>query len=94
MEKQNTCLEGEVMEWISFLSGFLTAALTYVVFSDKGKEKLEVAADIEDHIEYDDTTGRIVTMMCVSCRKQRRHKEVEPDLYECTRCKRQTDLRR
>lgn len=94
MVKQNTCLGGDSVDWISFLSGILTAALIYVMFSDKGKGELEVIADIENDIEYEDTTGRNVTMMCVTCRKQKRHKEIEPDLYECTRCKRQVDLRR
>lgn len=80
------------MELTSFIAGFLSAALTYALFTSK--KELEPLEVIEDHIEYDDTTGRRVVMMCTSCRKQKPHVEIEHDLYQCTRCKRQVDLRR
>lgn len=85
----------QIFELTSFIAGALSTTLAYVMFSDKGKGELEAVADIEDiEHEHDDTTGRRITMMCVSCRKQKRHVEIEKDLYQCTKCKREVDLRR
>lgn len=80
-----------MLELTSFVSGVLSAAFTYALFTSKKLDPVEV---MEDGFEDEETTGRSVTMMCVTCRKQKRHKEIEPDLYECTRCKRRIDLRR
>jgi acetyl-CoA carboxylase beta subunit len=80
------------MELTSFIAGFLSAALTYAMFSDK--KRLEPVEVMDDDSDYENTTGRRITMMCTSCRKQKQHIEIEKDLYQCTKCKRQVDLRR
>jgi hypothetical protein len=82
-----------VMDLTSFIAGVLSSALTYAMFtSNKMLEPAEVMDD--DYGHDDDTTGRRITMMCTSCRKQKQHIEIEKDLYQCTKCKRQVDLRR
>lgn len=75
------------MEITSFLVGVLSTLFAYALFKDK-PEPAEVL------IDGDDNTGRRVVMMCTSCRKQKQHVEIEHDLYQCTKCKRQVDLRR
>jgi len=84
----------KVMEFTSFVSGVLSAALAYAVFTSK--KDPELAEGLDDDLDHDheDTIGRSVIMMCTTCRKQKRHREIERDFYECTRCKRQIDLRR
>jgi hypothetical protein len=81
------------MDLTSFIAGVLSAALTYAMFS--GNKKQEQLEGVNDHDGHDDhTTGRRLTMMCTTCRKQKTHIEIEKDLYQCTKCKRQVDLRR
>lgn len=79
------------MEITSFLVGVLSTSFAYALFSDKRKVEQELP---EGFIDGDDTAGRRVVMMCTSCRKQKPHVEIEHDLYQCTKCKRQIDLRR
>lgn len=83
-----------MLELTSFVSGVLSTAIVYALFTSKNDP--ELADGLEDDLDHDneDTIGRSVIMMCTTCRKQKRHKEIEPDLYECTRCKRHVDLRR
>lgn len=86
------------MDWISFGSGFIVASLVFVLFSD-GREDYEL--ELEEHpdhtdptdIEINDFKGRYVILSCQSCRKLKKHREVEPNLYQCTKCKRPVDLR-
>lgn len=81
-----------MLELTSFISGVLSTALAYAVFTSKREPAAEGFED--DYDDEEDTTGRSVIMMCTTCRKQKRHKEIEPDLYQCTKCKRHVDLRR
>jgi hypothetical protein len=81
------------MDLTSFIAGVLSAALTYAMFS--GNKKQEQPEGVNYHDGHDDhTTGRRLTMMCTTCRKQKAHIEIEKDLYQCTKCKREVDLRR
>lgn len=77
------------MDLTSFVAGVLSVLLTYAMFTSK--KNLEPAEVMEDDSGL---ISRKVEIMCVSCRKQRPHIEVEPNLYECKHCKRQLDLRR
>jgi ribosomal protein L37AE/L43A len=38
-------------------------------------------------------SGRTTIISCTTCRKQKRHREIEPNLWQCTKCKREIDLR-
>lgn len=79
------------MDWISFTIGSLTAMFCHAIFSSK-------ESDLDEHEEEHEsntgsTDGRSVTMSCQTCRKLKRHIEIEPYLFECTKCKRLVDLR-
>lgn len=81
------------MDLTSFIAGVLSAALTYAMFSSNKKQEQPEGVNYHDGHD-DDITGRRITMMCTSCRKQKPHVEIEKDLYQCAKCKRQVDLRR
>jgi acetyl-CoA carboxylase beta subunit len=40
-----------------------------------------------------DHSGRKVVLSCQSCRKLKNHIEIEPNLFQCVKCKRQVDIR-
>jgi acetyl-CoA carboxylase beta subunit len=81
------------MELISFVSGAFAVTFVYCLFSqDREDDDFEEYED--DDIESDDFEPRHAIMSCQTCRKQKKHKEVEYDLWQCVKCKRHTDLRR
>lgn len=87
------------MDWVSFISGGLVTAFTFGLFASE-KEDDEVDEMEQDHEEDEDGlivnghVGRNVTLSCQTCRKLKKHKEIEPNLYQCMKCKRHVDLRR
>ncbi|KSU86558.1 hypothetical protein AS180_17875 [Priestia veravalensis] len=82
------------MEWHSFIIGLVSASFAYALFSEKGDQEELVAEDDQtEDIEINDFSGRHVTLSCQTCRKLKRHKEVEPNLFQCVKCKRHVDLR-
>jgi hypothetical protein len=76
------------MSWLSFILGGATAALIISYF-DADKPEPET----EREIVVNDFSGRFVTLSCQTCRKLKRHRELEANLFECVKCKRQTDIR-
>lgn len=81
---------------MSFTTGLMAALFAYSLFS----QSEEVIDDVEEEVEEEETlvindgfTGRHVTMSCQTCRKLKKHKEVQPNLYQCCKCKRHVDLR-
>jgi hypothetical protein len=81
------------MNWISYITGGMTVILAYafyVVGMENEEEELEVE---ENNLMVSDFSGRYVTLSCQTCRKLKRHKEVEPNLFQCTKCKRHVDIR-
>ena len=81
------------MDWVAVGIGMMT---TMLIFSLKHNDD-----EIEDEFQEEDESGitingkgRNVIMSCQTCRKLRKHEEIERDLYRCIRCKRHTDLRR
>lgn len=82
------------MSWVSFIIGGMTVIFVYALFSDDNEE---IEMDQEDmatgNVAINDFSGRHVTLSCQTCRKLKRHKEVQLNLYQCTKCKRQVDLR-
>lgn len=78
-----------LLDYVDFVSGALCAAFAYAMFtSDVDSED-----DILEDEENDGFEGRHVTLSCQTCRKLKKHREVEPNLYQCTKCKRHIDLR-
>jgi uncharacterized paraquat-inducible protein A len=84
-----------MMQWGSFITGGITILFAYLLLTtnkeDGGPE--EVMTE-EDEIEINDFSTRHVKTYCQTCRKIKSHKEIQKDLYQCSRCKRQIDLRR
>jgi acetyl-CoA carboxylase beta subunit len=85
-----------MMEWGSFITGGITALFMFALFtSDKVVEEDIDYLDNEDkEVEINDFSSRHVKTYCQTCRKIKSHKEIQKDLYQCTKCKRQVDLRR
>ncbi|MEH7086704.1 hypothetical protein V7139_28845 [Neobacillus drentensis] len=82
------------MNWVSFFSGITTVFITYALFSRVMEEETdEFVMDDEAGLVVNDLSGRFVTLSCQTCRKLKKHREVETNLYQCTKCKRHVDLR-
>lgn len=88
------------MEWHSFVIGLVSAALAFAMFSESGEETEadeEVVSDSEHtgltDVDIHDFSSRHVTLSCQTCRKLKRHKEVQPNLFQCVKCKRHVDIR-
>ncbi|MFJ5713094.1 hypothetical protein [Neobacillus sp. NPDC093127] len=81
------------MIWSSFIMGGMTVLMTYALFSSDRDEEDELDPEEVDNIVVNDFSGRHVTLSCQTCRKLKKHKEVEQNLYQCTKCKRHVDLR-
>jgi acetyl-CoA carboxylase beta subunit len=83
------------MSWVSFISGGFTVLFAYALFSSNRDDEVEEEHDESDtDLVVNGPAGRHVMLSCQTCRKLKRHKEIEKDLYQCTKCKRQVDLRR
>ncbi|KMY49583.1 hypothetical protein [Peribacillus loiseleuriae] len=82
------------MEWISFLTGAMGTAFAFALFSNNDDAEIETEFETDDsELEVNDFSVRHVTLSCQTCRKLKRHKEIEANLYQCTKCKRHVDLR-
>jgi acetyl-CoA carboxylase beta subunit len=76
--------------------GGMTVLITYALFTSN-QDDLEMEIPETEHeskLVVNGVSGRHVMMSCQTCRKLKKHKEVDKDLYQCTKCKRHTDLRR
>lgn len=81
------------MSWISYITGGLTVILAYAFYA-VGMDDEDEELTVEEHnVMVNDFSGRYVTLSCQTCRKLKRHKEVEPSLFQCTKCKRHVDIR-
>ncbi|MCM2535016.1 hypothetical protein NDK43_25080 [Neobacillus pocheonensis] len=84
------------MNWISFITGGMSVVLAYSLFSSGQEEEMEAEFNEEETVAnavVKDFAGRYVTLSCQTCRKLKKHMEIVPDVYQCTKCKRHTDLR-
>lgn len=79
------------MSWVSFLTGGMTFMFAYFLFTAERNEDDE--PENED-LEVNDFNNRYVTLSCQSCRKLKKHIEIEPNLFQCVKCKRLVDVRR
>jgi acetyl-CoA carboxylase beta subunit len=81
------------MSLVSFITGGMTVIMAYA-FYKIGMDDEEEELGVEEYSEVvNDFFARYVTLSCQSCRKLKRHKEVEPNLFQCTKCKRHVDIR-
>lgn len=81
------------MEWVSFMTGVIGTAFAFALFTSHQEDEIEMDPIVEEELKVNDFSGRHVTLSCQTCRKLKRHKEVEPNLYQCLKCKRHVDLR-
>jgi uncharacterized paraquat-inducible protein A len=84
------------MDWGSFITGGISVLFTYLLFTTNKEEDVseEELDDTDPDLIVNDFTNRHVKTYCQTCRKIKSHKEIQKDLYQCTKCKRQVDLRR
>jgi uncharacterized paraquat-inducible protein A len=85
------------VELVSLITGGITSLFTYLLFTtNKVEEEVseEELDDTDPDFVVNDFTNRHVKTYCQTCRKIKSHKEIQKDLYQCSRCKRQIDLRR
>ncbi|HHY72311.1 MAG TPA: hypothetical protein GX497_03620 [Bacillus bacterium] len=78
-----------LLDYRDFIVGAISVMFTYALF--KGKDEDDEELDNED--DDGEFTGKHVTMSCQTCRKLKKHREVEHNLFQCTKCKRHVDLR-
>jgi hypothetical protein len=74
--------------------GGMTVMLAYAFYSigtELGEEEMVEGSQAD--LVVNDFNGRYVILSCQTCRKLKRHKEVEPNLFQCTKCKRHIDIR-
>lgn len=84
------------MNWQDFIMGGISVILAYALLaSGQGEEVSELVPEegSVNNIFVNDFSSRHVILSCQTCRKQKRHKEIEPNLFQCTKCKRHVDLR-
>jgi hypothetical protein len=78
----------------------MTVIMGWVFYSigkeDEDEEDLETVEAEDSKLvvnDFSESKGRLHTLYCENCRKKKRHREIRPRVFECTRCKRNTDLR-
>jgi acetyl-CoA carboxylase beta subunit len=80
---------------VSFIAGIICTTMLFALIKDNAgewEEIGEVPVD-PDEVETNDHSIRHVTLSCQTCRKLKRHKEIQPNLYQCVKCKRHVDIR-
>lgn len=76
------------MELVSLITGVLATSFAVCLFSNQ--------KDAQERLVDDDQMGiprRLVTLSCQSCRKLKHHREIQENLFVCTKCRRHIDLR-
>lgn len=68
----------------------VSVLMTYAFFTMDEDE--EPAKEIKKDSPKE-PSGRTTIISCTTCRKQKRHREIESNVWECTKCKRKIDLR-
>lgn len=80
------------MDWVSFGSGSILTLFAIFLFNSNATANEDDV--IEEAIEVNDHKFRRKEMSCQTCRKLKWHQEIEPDLWQCKKCKRHVDLRK
>lgn len=79
--------------FIIYMTGVMSAFIAYALFMHGTEEDLEEEIE-ESGLTVNTVSGRLMELSCQTCRKLKRHREIEDRLFECTKCKRRIDLRR
>jgi hypothetical protein len=80
---------------VGFLAGMLGFALLSQGLEEEDAVTLEGPEDDDLEVnDYQDQKGQLYPLYCQNCRKQKKHREIKTNVYECTRCHRTTDLRK
>lgn len=79
--------------FVIYITGFMSACIAYALFMDGVDEEPEEVVE-ENGLTVHTHLGRLMEIYCQTCRKLKRHRELEEYLFECTKCKRRIDLRR
>lgn len=82
-----------VLEYVDFLTGAISVGVAYALFKGSDDVIIKSDNDNEDFEVNEEGPGRLVTMSCQGCRKLKKHREIEPNLFQCTKCRRYVDLR-
>lgn len=80
------------MFWSGVVAGSILTLFTYCLFTSDEEDNLD--DQHEDELEVNDFSTRHVTLSCQTCRKLKRHKEIEQNLFQCVKCKRHIDIRK
>lgn len=83
------------MDLTSLVIGGMAVIIAQVFYSIGREDILEVEIIEPESGELVVTEGSRKTfdLLCANCRKFKRHREVEPRVFECTKCNRRTNLR-
>lgn len=84
------------MDAISFVEGAVIALFVFALFNQDKEEGIFPEPALEEpapDIKINGATARTVILSCQTCRKLKKHREIEEDLWQCTKCKRHVDLR-
>jgi acetyl-CoA carboxylase beta subunit len=84
------------MNWVSFITGGMTVIFAIALFTsgpevDMEEESIELTS--ESDLAINGQYGRHVTLSCQTCRKLKRHKEIQTNIFQCSKCKRHVDMR-
>jgi acetyl-CoA carboxylase beta subunit len=85
-----------VNEVITFIAGIICSTMLFALIKDNLDEWEEIEEGPQqssDDLEINDDLFRHVTLSCQTCRKLKRHKEIEHNLFQCVKCKRHVDIR-
>jgi acetyl-CoA carboxylase beta subunit len=85
-----------VNEVITFIAGIICSTMLFALIKDNAEEWEEMEEGRQhsiDDLEINDQSVRHVTLSCQTCRKLKRHKEIEHNLFQCVKCKRHVDIR-
>jgi acetyl-CoA carboxylase beta subunit len=79
----------------SFIAGIICSTMLFALIKDNVEEweEIEEVPGDSGEVEINDHSIRHVTLSCQTCRKLKRHKEIEHNLFQCVRCKRHVDIR-
>jgi hypothetical protein len=82
-------------EMVSFIAGIICSTMLFALIKDNAEEWEGVEEGSADlgRVEINDHSIRHVTLSCQTCRKLKRHREIESNLFQCVKCKRHVDIR-
>lgn len=74
------------------VAGF-SVLMVYALFSEELPEAAPKRELKSESFPINDSKERKVVLSCQTCRKLKNHIEIEPNLFQCVKCKRQVDIR-